>query len=150
MAKKQITFTPSVFDDDAKTEVSPETLPPYRGDSPCAEIDAAFEVLGLEPSAEDFYRAIGVLVFHARHLLPHQHADLARIVSTPYVRSAGKPANVKLKIAADYFVEFKKSPLIGETRESFMRRATKEFKTSKAIVSRAIREAETRAQHSRK
>jgi hypothetical protein len=150
MAKKTITFTPSVFDDFAKMDVSPEKLPSYLGDSPCAEVDAAYDALELEPTTAEFYRAIGVLVFHARHLLPHQHADLARIVATPYVRPAGKPANVKLRQAAEDFVEAKKSGRGGETRKSFMQRATREFRTSKAIVSRALRDAERRAQLLRK
>lgn len=149
MGKEPIVFTPSVFDAEMKLSVSPENLPYYAGEGPCVEIDEAFRILELLPSNEQFYRAIGVLVFHARHLLPHQHADLARIVSTPYVRPKGKPRNLALQMAADWFVEFEGSLLFGETEESFKERAPKEFKTSKEMVRRALRDARKRAQQAR-
>ena len=52
----KIACTSSVFDDDAQTEMSPDKLPAYGGDNLCAEIDAAFEVLQLEPSRDEFCR----------------------------------------------------------------------------------------------
>lgn len=144
MSTKPPPFSPSVFDEEMGVFVSPEELPYYEGEGPLFEIDAAYEVISSDVTPDEFYRAIGTLFFHSRHLMPHQHADLARIVSTPYVRSFGKPRNFKLEAIANDFAEH--SILFrGMTRQEFVRMAVKEFGTSKAVVLRALREAEKRA-----
>lgn len=144
MSTKFPPFTPSVFDEEMQVFVSPEDLPYYAGEGPLFEIDAAYEVISSDVTPEEFYRAVGTLFFHARHLKPYQHADLAHIVGTPYVRPFGKPRNLKLEAIANEFAEH--SILFrGMTRQEFVRMAVKEFGTSKAVVLRALRAAEKRA-----
>jgi len=70
---------------------SPKALPEYNGDGPSSEIDEAFEAMLSSETAEEFYNAVSFLVFHARHLRPEHHAEIALILAKPFKRPRGKP-----------------------------------------------------------
>jgi len=146
MAKDEIKFTPAVYDEDWELDVSPKTLPEYLGDGPAGEIDDAYEVIFSGKPPEDFYRAIATLVFHARHLRPHQHAELASRLAKPYRRRAGKPINFTLRKRIEDWLFSKEIKLFrnDQLQKDFVAEAAKEFKTSKPIVRRVIQDLKSK------
>ena len=83
--------------------ISPETLPQYHGEANLVEIDQAYEMLGQAETAEHFYKAAAILIFHARHLNPVEHANLAKLIFRPFHRRAGRPASIELRAAINDF-----------------------------------------------
>jgi hypothetical protein len=73
-------FSPYEVEEIKSVRVSPKHLPEYRGDGLSPEIEAAFELLYQEPSKEEFYKAVALLVFHARHLRPDEHSKIATLI----------------------------------------------------------------------
>jgi hypothetical protein len=142
--KELITLTPFVNDADNEA-ISPKNLPFYQGDGRCIETDAAYERLNNAETAEEFYNAISVLVFHARHLNPSNHAELARLISKPFKRRRGNPENIELKREADDYawacqISFFKNSQVD--RRLKISELANRHKTSKAVAARAVREAE--------
>ncbi len=143
--KEPVQFCPSVPDETTKELISPETLPRYQGDGPCVEIDAAYQLLEDAKTAEDFYRAFSVLVFHARHLSPFEHANLAHRISHPFKRKQGKPENTELKREAYDYAWACQISLFKNTHQArrlVISGLVDRYKTSFEIVGRAMREAE--------
>jgi hypothetical protein len=131
--------------DGGSEAISPDALPPYEGDAPSLEIEKAYDFLLTADTAEDFYKIISFLVFHARHISPFEHADIARLISVPFKRGRGQPKNAQLRIDAyDYAWASKSSLFKGRfgKRMSVIADLAKKHKTSIEIVGRAIREAE--------
>lgn len=140
-------FSPSVIDEKTETLISPVRLPDdgSKGLSwvRTFEIEAALETITKDPTPEDFYKAASVLVFHARHLKPYEHAELAQLIRYPYQRSAGKPENVALKIAAFDAVYLNAlTKLKYKSRVDMICNLAKAFEVTKAIARRAVLEAE--------
>ena len=151
------TLVPFELDQITKEYISPEKLPYYSGPSSLAEIDQAYELLDKSQTSEEFYKAIAILVFHARHLRPVEHANLARLIFHPFSRRAGKPSSIELRAAVRDFILsrslnlFKQSSKYSspeEERKMVTAELAQRFKTSKKFVSIIIREmdAEFRAQ----
>jgi len=90
-------LVPFEIDPVTRERVSPQNLPDYFGDAALVEIAQAYENLELAQTEEAFCQAIAVLVFHARHLAPVEHANLARLIIRPYRRPAGRPPSIKLR-----------------------------------------------------
>jgi len=93
-------FVPFETDDMTGSSISAAHLPFYQGGAQSAEIDAAFEAIEAWPTKEVFYKAASYLVFHARHLSPVQHAQLAYWLQSPYRGPAGRPPKRGLQKAA--------------------------------------------------
>lgn len=150
MAKDEIKFTPAIYDEDWELDVSPKTLPEYFGDGPAAEIDDAYEVIFSEKPPEDVYRAVATLVFHARHLKPHQHAELATWLATwlenPYRSAVGRPINFALRKKIEDWLFSKEIKLFrnDQLQKDFVAEAAKEFKTSKPVVRRVIQDLKSK------
>ena len=146
--RKDLNFlVPSIQDEVTKVNVSPEHLPHYSGEGAALETDAAYHVLDHAKTAEEFHKAVAILVFHARHLSPVEHANLARLISKPFQRTAGKPENTELKCDAYDYAYFSKSTLFKHAlpeRRLFIADLAKRYKTTIAIAGRAMREAEKR------
>lgn len=127
-------------------KISPETFPDYHGGSACKEIDDAYEALEVAQEAKEFYAAISILVFHARHLTPRQHANLAEIVKAPFKRTLGKPKNLELYRSALRIAEIKTTKLFksdSDKRTLEISRLAKEHSVSTQIAGRALRQAES-------
>jgi hypothetical protein len=139
MAKNIIKFRPSVHDETWDVDVSPSKLPEYAGDGPLLEIDVAYETILKQPAPEEFYRAAATLVFHARHLKPHQHAQLAAWLAVPYKRLAGRQTNYPLRESVSNWLDVGVFHSNIKQREFVARTAT-EFKTSKKQVLKLIQE----------
>ena len=135
--------------------VSPQHLPDYRGQAALGEIDLAYEHLDLALTADEFYQAIAVLVFHARHLAPVQHANLARLLIHPFRRGRGRPPSVKLHAEVKDNA-FSESLTIGKNSSPKPKRGVRtaalsnEFATSKPVVNRARRAAKKAVEDQRK
>lgn len=80
-------FAPSERDRNGDL-VSPSDLGVWGDES---TLDPAWEAMEQAETAEAFYRAAAVLVFHARHMHPTLHARLARQLMRPFKRARGRP-----------------------------------------------------------
>lgn len=152
---KPYKFNPSVLDEKTETLISPVTLSDDGSEGSSmvrtVEIEAALETITKDPTPEDFYKAVSVLIFHARHLKPYEHAELAQLLRYPYQRSIGKPENIALKIAAFdavYLHAFTK--LKYKSRVDMICDLAKAFKVTQAIARRAVLEAERYLMESKK
>lgn len=143
--KEPAPLIPFIYDNKKNEIVSPDKLPFYAGSGPRWEIDAAYDLIQTGETAEEFYNAVSVLVFHARHLSPSEHAELAHLVSKPFKRKQGKPENKELKREAyDYAWACKSSLLKNgyKKRRWFIRDLADKYQTPIAVVNRAVKEAE--------
>ena len=145
------TLVPFELDQITKENISPEKLPDYSGPSSLAEIDQAYELLDKSQTSKQFYKAIAILIFHARHLSPVEHANLARLIFHPFSRRAGNPSSIELRAAVHDFVFsrslgfFKGSSKFSspeEERIMVTAELAQRFETSKKFVSSIIREVE--------
>jgi hypothetical protein len=142
--KEPAPLIPFIYDNKKNEIVSPDKLPFYAGSGPRWEIDAAYDLIQTGETAEEFYNAVSVLVFHARHLSPSDHAELAHLVSKPFKRKKGKPENKELKREAyDYAWACKSSLFKSRQKDKlwFIRDLSDKYKTPIAVVNRALKEA---------
>ncbi len=58
-------------------------------------LEPTWEALYEAETAAGFYRAAAILIFHARHLHPISHAELARLLQKPFKRAAHAPSKWK-------------------------------------------------------
>jgi hypothetical protein len=128
-------------------ETSPQDLGPYGSHF----TDELWERLGQAVTQEANLHALADLVFHARHLSPREHAELARHIRTPFKRRRGKPRNFELAEAAEWAVMIGYDPTRsrlfgpGKPRSTVVTDLARQFRTSKEVARRALREAEARA-----
>lgn len=101
MADEEL-FSPSETDSDGRV-ISARDLGDYGRE---AVIDSAWDAFDEAETPEEFYRAASVLVFHARHLHPVEHAMLARQLQNPYRRRRGRPANTQALKDAEMAIIF--------------------------------------------
>jgi hypothetical protein len=146
MAKKVIKFTPSVYDESWDIDVSPSKLPEYAGEGPLLEVDQAFETILKQPPPAEFYKAVATLVFHSRHLKPHQHAQVASWLVVPYKRRAGKPINYDMRECIELWLLTQDLHILGaaEVRKEFVGRIAQKFKTNPAFVRRVIQQIKSK------
>ena len=152
-------LVPFEFDAITGEKISPEKLPQYGGQARLAEIDQAYEMLDKADTSELFYKAVAMLVFHARHLNPIEHANLAKLISRPFQRPAGRPLSIELRVAVEEFVFWRslgwyKPAAQFSSREEERAFVTGElaqrFSTSKKVVNRILLEAEEAVKYQKK
>ena len=153
------TLVPFELDAITGENVSPEKLPQYGGQARLAEIDQAYEMLDKADTSELFYKAVAMLVFHARHLNPIEHAKLAKLIFRPFQRPAGRPVSIELRDAIEEFV-FWRSLGLSTLPAQFSRREeerafvtgelAQRFSTSKKVVNRILLEAEEAVKYQKK
>lgn len=138
-------FLPNITDEITGVVISPARLPDYRGEGACAEIDAAYQRLYLAQNEDEYYGAVSILIFHARHLHPVEHANLAEMLSKPFKRSRGAPVrNHKLAeevsnlVASVHLPKFRNAIKITPLQ---IAKIANENGTSKEVVRREIRKA---------
>jgi hypothetical protein len=145
MDKNNSQFQPAVFDAEMELFISPDVLPYFHGEGLSAEIEAAFEKLYDRPSPEEFYESISLLIFHARHLRPFEHAHLAKLIRSPYKRNSGKPMNVELHKAVKEYLFAKSLGLFKnavEPRHIFVGKTAQRLAISPRVVSHVLMKAE--------
>ncbi|MBP0466215.1 hypothetical protein J5Y09_19975 [Roseomonas sp. PWR1] len=72
----------------------PEVSPPDLGEWGSNYLDSLWDALHLyAETPEQFSGALAALVFHARHLRPEHHAELADLIRTPFKRPRGRSPN---------------------------------------------------------
>jgi hypothetical protein len=144
-------FTPFEIDPITKKRVSPEHLPEYLGMSALAEIDQAYDTLEVALKPEEVYRAISILIFHARHLSAVEHALIAEFISKPYKRSRGGQLKPKMNIAAEEFVHLMSLKIFNQSSTEKDQRKkrryeksniAKEFQISKPFAGKLLVKAE--------
>jgi len=144
-------FMPFEIDEITGEKISQEKLPEYHGQAKLVEIDQAYEMLPKAETAEEFYEALAILIFHARHLSPVEHANLARLIFRPFQRRAGRPESIELRDAIDEFVYWRSLGSIKpptkfsspeEERAFVTGELAKRFSTSKKVVNRILLEVE--------
>ena len=141
------------FELDAITheKISPEKLPQYGGQARLVEVDEAYAMLDKADKPEVFYKAMAILIFHARHLNPVEHANLAKLIFHPFKRGSGRPKSIELRAAIDDFV-FARSLGWNKTPSEFsspeMERSivtgqlAQRYGSPKKVVNRLLLEAE--------
>ena len=87
-------FKPYEVDDITKTKISPESLGDYGVEG---TIDPVWDYIDHVDSLKEFHRYVAFLVFHARHLPPAAHANIAHMLLNPFKGSQGHPANTHLR-----------------------------------------------------
>jgi hypothetical protein len=137
-------FNPFCEDSEA---TSPKALPDYRGEGPSFEIDEAYDAMLSSETAEEFYNAVSFLVFHARHLRPEQHAQIALILAKPFKRPRGKPRDRAFDKEIDDYVWRSNSKFFSageKSRNDKIIEVASARKINDEIVRRKVKSAEKR------
>lgn len=135
-------------EDDADARPKVETSPSDLGHYASHYLDGLWEELARAATEEAYNAHIAALVFHARHLSPRDHAELARLIQTPFKQGRGRPRNAELADAAERAAmigyDDARCGLFGpgRKRELVVSDLARQFKTSKAIARRALLAAE--------
>lgn len=140
-------FSPYEVEEIKSVRVSPKHLPEYRGDGLSPEIEAAFELLYENRSADEFYKAVAFLVFHARHLRPDEHSKIATLIQKPYTRRRGKLENLPLNKAACEYASSQNCRWFSgfyPERKAFITELAHKFNIDKETARRTLFEAEKR------
>ena len=141
-------FIPNKINNSVKDIISPKKLDLRNNLYENKIIEDAYDKLDMAVTAEEFYESISLLVFHARHLDPLEHTNIARLLRRPFKRKASRSPNSQLHQATYEFAEATCSSLFksdGKKRRTFVAWASKEFETSHDIVRRSLRDAEKKA-----
>jgi hypothetical protein len=130
--------------------------PPYSSDNPSPSslgewgdhyMDSLWDSLDAAETAEKFYAVAAKLVFHARHMHPRVHAELAERLRMPFRRGRGNPGNDRLREAAEWASAFSLRPSLfhdNRPRHEVVAEIARQLGVSKARVNQAIREADRR------
>jgi len=140
-------FSPYEVEEIQSIRISPKGLPEYRGEGISPEIEAAFELLYENRSAEEFYKAVALLVFHARHLRPDEHSKIATLIQKPYKRRRGKLENLPLNKAAYEYASSQNMKWFAEPypeRQAFITKLAHKFDIDKETARRTVVKAEKR------
>jgi len=131
-------FVPHEIDDVTGERVSPKNLNSSRNSGPISEIEAAYDKLDNARTPKEFLKEVAFLVFHARHLSPVEHANLANLLILPMKSVRGRPPiHKKLKQDISERIETSKSKIFSQLIDKsheFTAKLAHKNKTSKKYI----------------